>query len=71
MDSSGRHPQWSRSGDRPVRLFNGGWTLAQGFGFDVLQDGQRFLMIQQALEAIPTRIDEVLNWFTTLKERVK
>ncbi len=53
----------------PVRLFDGGWTLAQWYPFDVLPDG-RLLMVEQARESIPTRIDVVLNWFTTLKQAV-
>jgi len=58
------------SSSAPVQLFNGGWTLSQSFPFDVMPDDQRFLMVQQPREAVPTRIDVVLNWFTTLNERM-
>jgi dipeptidyl aminopeptidase/acylaminoacyl peptidase len=58
------------SSGAPVRLFDGGWTLAQQHLFDVMPDGQHFLMVQQPRESIPTRIDVVLNWFTTLKQAV-
>ncbi|MEO6224125.1 MAG: protein kinase [Vicinamibacterales bacterium] len=56
------------SSNAPVQLFNGGWTLSQSF--DLMPDDQHFLMVQQPREAVPTRIDIVLNWFTTLNERV-
>ena len=54
----------------PVRLFDGGWTLPQWYPFDVMPDGQHFLMIQQPRDATQTHIDVVLNWFPVLKEAV-
>lgn len=54
----------------PVRLFDGAWTLPQWYPFDVMPDGQHFLMIQQPRDAIQTHIDVVLNWFPVLKEAV-
>jgi Tol biopolymer transport system component/predicted Ser/Thr protein kinase len=56
------------SSSAPVQLFNGGWTLSQPFPFDVIAD-DRFLMIQQPREAVPPRIEVILNWFTVLNER--
>ncbi len=56
------------SSNAPVQMFNGGWTLSQSF--DLTPDGQHFLMVQQPREAVPTRIDVVLNWFTQLNERL-
>ena len=35
-----------------------------------MPDGESFLMIRQAPEAIPTRIDIILNWFEKLNELV-
>jgi hypothetical protein len=32
--------------------------------------GQEFLMVQQPREAIQTRIEIVLNWFTVLNEAI-
>jgi dipeptidyl aminopeptidase/acylaminoacyl peptidase len=58
------------SATAPVRLFDGGWTLAQWYSFEVMPDGQHFLMVQQPRESVPTRIDVVLNWFTTLKQAI-
>ena len=52
----------------PGRLFDGGWTLPQWYRFDVMPDGQHFVMIQQPREVVQTRIDVVLNWFPVLKE---
>ena len=57
------------SSSAPVQLFNGGWTLSQRFPFDVTPD-DRFLMIQQPREAVPSHIDVILNWFTMLNERL-
>jgi hypothetical protein len=38
------------------------------YPFDVMPDGQHFVMIQQPREVAQTRIDVVLNWFPVLKE---
>jgi len=38
--------------------------------FDVMLDGESFLMIRQAPEAIPTRIALVQNWFQELTRLV-
>ena len=59
------------SAGAPVRIFDGEWTLAQWFPYDVLPGGQRFLMVEQSRGAVPTRIDVVLNWSTTLKDRMR
>ena len=50
----------------PRKLFDGGWELASCC-FDVMPDGESFLMIRTAPEAIPTRIEIVLNWFDELE----
>jgi dipeptidyl aminopeptidase/acylaminoacyl peptidase len=54
----------------PERLFDGGWQLPQWFSFEVMPGGQEFLMVQQPREAIQTRIEIVLNWFTVLNEAI-
>jgi Tol biopolymer transport system component len=53
----------------PEKLFDGGWPLAGGLDFALRPDGKSFLMIQRTPEAIPTRIDVVLNWFGELARR--
>jgi serine/threonine-protein kinase len=52
------------------QLFDGGWALRGDFDFQVRPDGKSFLMILQGPEAIPTRIDLVLNWFTVLTAKM-
>jgi Tol biopolymer transport system component len=37
---------------------------------DVSPDGQRFLMLSDSAEAVPTQINVALNWFEELKRRV-
>ncbi len=54
----------------PQQLFNGGWELAGSFEFEVMPDGKHFLMIRQQPDAIPTRIDIVLNWFDALRRKM-
>jgi dipeptidyl aminopeptidase/acylaminoacyl peptidase len=51
----------------PQQLFDGGWELSGDFDFEVMPDDESFLMIRQAPEAIPTRINLILNWFTQLE----
>ncbi len=46
-----------------------GWALGGGVGFALRPDGKSFLMIKIGPEAIPTRIDLVLNWFGELVRR--
>jgi len=53
----------------PERLFDGGWPLVGELDFAVRPDGKSFLMILKESEAIPTRIDLVLNWFGELARR--
>jgi hypothetical protein len=57
------------SAGTPQKLFDGGWELAGDFPFDVMTDDTSFLMLRQAPEAVPTRIDLILNWFEELKRR--
>jgi len=55
------------SAGAPQPLFDGGWEL---YGdFEVMPDGESFLMVRMAPEAIPTRIDLVLDWFGELTRR--
>jgi dipeptidyl aminopeptidase/acylaminoacyl peptidase len=54
----------------PDQLFNGGWELAGSFNFEVMPDGKRFLMIRQQPDAIPTRIDIILNWSAELRRKM-
>jgi hypothetical protein len=53
-----------------VRVFDGGWTLPQWCSFDVMPDGQHFVMILQPREMVQTRNDVVVNWFPVLKDAV-
>ena len=57
------------SAGTPERLFDGGWELSGDFPCAVMPDGRSFLMIRQSPEAIPTRINLVLNWFEELARR--
>jgi dipeptidyl aminopeptidase/acylaminoacyl peptidase len=54
----------------PQQLFDGGWALKGSLDFEIRSDGKSFLMILQAPEAIPTRIDLVLNWFAVLTAKM-
>ena len=38
--------------------------------YDVTPDGEHFVMIRHESEAIPDRIQVVVNWFEELKEKV-
>ena len=61
---------------KPKRLFDAGWELGSGWdpaitaSFAVMPDGERFLMVRYEPDAIPTRINVVLNWFDELRRRV-
>jgi serine/threonine-protein kinase len=61
------------SAGKPVRLFEGGYDRGLTLGhtnYDVASDAQSFLMLQaDAQEAVPTRVNVVLNWFDDLKWR--
>ena len=62
-------PQFA--GRRPEVLFEA--PDLEPTHYDVTQDGQRFLMLQQIRQepvSPPTQLDVVLNWFEELKERV-
>ena len=60
---------------RPRRILDAGWELGVGLdrvtnaSYAVMPD-ERFLMIRYEPEAIPTRINVVLNWFEELTRRV-
>jgi len=55
-------------------LFEGQYepTAVTAANYDVLPDGQRFLMLKRSEsgQAAPTHINVVLNWFEELKRRV-
>jgi eukaryotic-like serine/threonine-protein kinase len=59
---------------KPKVLFTGRYLPTPGTlsNYDVSADGQRFLMIKpgESVEAAPTQINVVLNWFEELKRRV-
>jgi serine/threonine-protein kinase len=59
---------------KPRVLFEGEYvpTPLTFPNYDVSPDGQRFLMLKpaEAIEAAPTQINVVLNWFEELKRRV-
>jgi eukaryotic-like serine/threonine-protein kinase len=66
--------QPSFSVGKPRMLFEGRYrpTPATSPNYDVSPDGQRFLMLKptESVEAAPTQINVVLNWFEELKRRV-
>ncbi len=73
-------PDGSPAGS-PRELFDGGWPLGAPGGmirstignttcFEVMPDGEHFLMVRADPEAIPTRLHVILNWFEELKARV-
>ena len=73
-------PDGSPAGS-PRELFDGGWPLGAPGGmirstignttcFEVMPDGEHFLMVRAEPEAIPTRLHVILNWFEELKARV-
>jgi hypothetical protein len=43
----------------PERVFGPSWTIG---GYDLMPDGERFLVVEFPPNAIPTRIDLVLDW---------
>jgi Tol biopolymer transport system component len=55
---------------KPRMVFEGGYE--PGSGYDVSQDGQRFLMLKpvESQASAPTQINVVLNWFEELKQKV-
>jgi serine/threonine-protein kinase len=61
---------------KPTKLFEAGWELGVGreqavsASYAVMPDGERFLMVRYEPEAIPTRINVILNWFDELRRRV-
>jgi Tol biopolymer transport system component len=57
---------------KPRMLFEGQYELSpvQSDNYDVSSDGQRFLMLKPTVQAAPTQINVVLNWFEELKRRV-
>ena len=60
---------------RPRLVVKGGWDLPQGDEnyertFEVTPDGEHFVMIRHEPEAIPDRINIVLNWFDELDSKV-
>lgn len=57
----------------PRELFRGHYYSLFGHNWDLSPDGNRFLMIKEAVSAAteaPRRIHIVLNWFEELKQRV-
>jgi dipeptidyl aminopeptidase/acylaminoacyl peptidase len=60
---------------RPHLVVKGGWDLPQGNKnyertFEVTPDGEHFVMIRHEPEAIPDRINIVLNWYDELDKKV-
>ena len=41
------------------------------YGYDVTQDGQRFLMVKAPSEAAPREVRIVVNWFEEVKGRMR
>ena len=61
------------SAGRPKLLFEGLYLPSAGnlAAYDVSQDGQRFLMVEESQqEQPPTQINVVLNWFEELERLV-
>jgi eukaryotic-like serine/threonine-protein kinase len=61
---------------KPKVLFAGQYqpsrTPVPNANYDVSRDGQRFLMLKPVaqVEAVPTQVNVVLNWFEELKQKV-
>jgi sugar lactone lactonase YvrE len=60
---------------RPRRVFDGGWELRPAElptmrTYAVAPDGEHFIMVRHDPEAIPNRINIVLNWLEELKVKV-
>ena len=62
---------------KPRMLFDGGWSLGTSgglprlntttsIGFEVMPDGEHFLMVRAEPEAVPTKIHVIFNWFEEL-----
>ena len=48
----------------PERVLDPGWTMGS---YDVMPDGERFLIVENSSDAAPSRIDLVLDWPLLLK----
>ena len=55
---------------QPRTLFESQEFRSRYDRYAVSPDGERFLMVRRSPEAIPDRIDIVLNWFEELKRLV-
>ena len=63
----------SFSASNPTVLFEGQYLMAPASfpAYDVMPDGQRFLMLKSGEEQqTPTQINVVQNWFEELKQKV-
>ena len=48
----------------------GGFQRCWGRSYDVTEDGQRFLVLEDARPATVTKLNVVVNWFEELKRLV-
>jgi len=57
----------------PRLLFQGPYEpgVFGAYGYDVTQDGQRFLMVKAPSEAAPREVRIVVNWFEEVKGRMR
>ena len=57
---------------KPEALFGGTYTRNVWWvrNYDILPDGQQFVMIQDDPESVPTHMNVVLNWFNELERLV-
>jgi hypothetical protein len=53
---------------RPVLLFRGDYLNVPGRSYDVMRDGQSFILIRRTADTTPTtQLNVVLNWFEELR----
>jgi hypothetical protein len=51
----------------PQVLFQGDYLNVPGRSYDVMPDGQSFILIRRTPDPTPTRLNVVLNWFEELR----
>ncbi len=72
MMSAGLDPRTARPTSAPVTLFDGDYVTVGAFGrpYDVMADGQTFLMMSRESGTRPEELTFVQNWVEELQARV-
>jgi len=58
------------SAGEPRTLFAGHYMNVQGYSYDVMPNGERFLLLEEVDPVPPTQINLVLDWFEELRHLV-